>query len=347
MSNPSTSHFEILDGLRFLCAAWVVMSHFNVPQLHYFLNYFFIDSVSMQMQSFYILLFNGTMAVIAFFIISGFCIHLSHASGRQLKVSTFYLSRALRIGLPMAIAIGMSAFFPNGFKELKMVLWSLFCEIIYYAIYPILLVFFKKFGIISCVLIAYSLALTLVCFPDSAKGYFWTYGILGTAVLGLPIWMLGALLADRVKNYATIILFKHQWTCNFLRLVVLLLCFLNSYLHMHTVITYKYSMLVFSPICSAWLYSELSQEKSSWLLTKLGFLGVGSYSIYLIHKFTIPVLNYIYFPDFGAAQWVIYMIAVGILSVGFFFLIEKPAHLLALFIRKSSKVFATETVVLK
>jgi len=79
------------------------------------------------------------------FIISGFCIHYPYVSGREFSVSAFYISRLTRIAIPMLAAIGISLFLPHGYTSLEAVLWSLYCEIVYYTIYPLLRLMYSRF----------------------------------------------------------------------------------------------------------------------------------------------------------------------------------------------------------
>src|SRR5262245_19142466 len=81
--------------------------------------------------------FDGAAAVIVFFIISGICIHWP-VRDRPLDVRAYLARRFVRVGLPMVIAIlvALAAFGELGF--LDAVLWSLYCELIYYGLYPLL-----------------------------------------------------------------------------------------------------------------------------------------------------------------------------------------------------------------
>ena len=53
-------------------------------------------------------LFNGHLAVVVFFLLSGYVIHLPHARGKTLRPVEFWVRRLLRILLPLAVAMGLS-----------------------------------------------------------------------------------------------------------------------------------------------------------------------------------------------------------------------------------------------
>ena len=344
MHKTDKIHYGVLDGLRFISALWVVLSHQNVPQLHSLLGVFLSDDLATSVQTGYGLVFNGTLAVMVFFVISGFCIHLSHATGNPLNIPAFYLSRALRIGLPMLAAILLSKLFPQGYQEVKMVLWSLVCEIIYYAAYPLLLIAFRRFGFTACLSVSFAAALLLACFPDPAHGYFWAYGVPLTALLGLPVWILGALLAHWVKNETASPPFTAPSTVIQLRLLMLVIAVFTAYLHTHTTVTYKYTMLIFSPVCAFWVYAELVQKQPSKGFLHLATLGAGTYTLYLVHKIVVPMLTYFGLPNVGVFQVPVWLLVIALLSFVFYWLVEKPAHRLAAQAKKWTGATVAENV---
>jgi len=78
--------------------------------------------------------FDGIGAVIAFFIISGFVIHYPNKNGIP-NLKEFWIRRFVRIVIPLCIILPLGLLFDHPEKA---VVWSLFCELIYYAIYPFL-----------------------------------------------------------------------------------------------------------------------------------------------------------------------------------------------------------------
>ena len=87
----------------------------------------------------------GTPAVIVFFVISGFCIHLPYRGDGKMQVGRYYLRRYTRILIPVAAAVGIYrsvgqqfVFWGEHSILWQSPLWSLLCEEIYYALYPLL-----------------------------------------------------------------------------------------------------------------------------------------------------------------------------------------------------------------
>lgn len=324
MSNPSTravhsSYFSALDGIRFICAAWVMVSHVQLPTVMLW------NDIRLSLGPW----FNGGWAVMIFFVISGFCIHYSYHSGRPLAVGRFYMARAIRIVLPMLIAMMLSYLMTGGLHWLNFVLWSLYCEIIYYAIYPPLFLMFKKTGVVKPLVISYCCAFGLAAFPDQHNGYFWSYGLWGTALLGLPPWILGCTLAESMGRrrlnegpFSEVILL-------YLRLTILIIGILTLLLEVATPLKFKYSFLICSPLIYAWLYAELSSTRNSPMLEKLKGFGRASYSLYLVHIFSIPLIMVLAGGANQVQQWELRMAAVVVLATLFFVVVERPAHRLA------------------
>jgi len=99
-------HYPILDALRFVLAFWVVMSHFGVFPLFAGVNtsgWVVRDLARLWTTSTY-----GIPAVIGFFIISGFCIHLPYRQNTKLLVGRYYARRYIRILIPVACAVAIS-----------------------------------------------------------------------------------------------------------------------------------------------------------------------------------------------------------------------------------------------
>src|SRR4051812_16239854 len=87
-----------LDSIRFVCALWVALNHvgfFNRAASP--LPHFFQAAIGV--------LVNGPAAVIAFFVISGFCIHYPFRHGGSPFVPEYFCRRFIRIGIPMVIAM--------------------------------------------------------------------------------------------------------------------------------------------------------------------------------------------------------------------------------------------------
>lgn len=110
--NPLPKVIFGVDAIRFICAAIVVMGHFNVfPASFDGRDFGRMVEISVSLTK---ILWNGPAAVIVFFIISGFCIHYPQfrKGSDGLDIGSFYLKRFMRIGIPAAIVI--CVYIPSG-----------------------------------------------------------------------------------------------------------------------------------------------------------------------------------------------------------------------------------------
>jgi len=186
-----------IDSIRFVCALIVVLGHLGPPPLDA------LGSLGTLIEKGIAVAFNGPAAVIAFFIISGFCIHFPVANGpaRKMLVAAFYARRFIRIGLPVVAVLalyewaGVDARYPN-----FGVLWSIICEAVYYLIYPALLVAARSIGwrklLAATVVVAALTALILAFMLGISDNNYPAFGLF-TWIFGLPVWVSGCLLAER------------------------------------------------------------------------------------------------------------------------------------------------------
>src|SRR6201992_3926321 len=138
------SRYEIIDALRFILASWVAighLGHFPIFGKQAIGATGAIHSIDRFTHS----LIWGLPAVMAFFVISGFCIHMPFKQPGDIPILRFYLRRYIRVLAPVTVtAVLMIELFPEmhilGRDSIlwKSVLWSLVCEEIYYAVYPML-----------------------------------------------------------------------------------------------------------------------------------------------------------------------------------------------------------------
>lgn len=99
-------HYPIVDALRFVLALWVVMSQFGVFPL--FAGADQSTWLERTISHGWNTLAYGIPAVIGFFIISGFCIHLPFRDGEKLTVGPYYARRYIRILVPVSLALVVS-----------------------------------------------------------------------------------------------------------------------------------------------------------------------------------------------------------------------------------------------
>ena len=220
-------------------------------------------------------------------------------------------------------------------RWLNNVLWSVYCEIIYYAIYPLLRLLMARFG--SQPVLAASFVISwLFCLiiPDTGYGHIIAYGHLWTWLVCLPVWLCGCVLAEwlayacavpraveRISTWLGRRLSLARWGV-WAASSVLLVFGMEEWL------PFKYSLPVFGAGVLVWFLAEMRPpDKDSWLAR----WGSAGYSIYLIH----PIAESGGFGDpvwAGTAPllgWVLRIALVAGASALFYFLIEKPSHKLA------------------
>ncbi|MBA2350663.1 MAG: acyltransferase family protein [Burkholderiales bacterium] len=327
-----------LDSIRFVCALFVVIYHIGAAPI-------FGDSpdgLARVLTGLLREMFNGPAAVIVFFVISGFCIHYPHRNGAPVLLGAFYTRRLLRIGLPMLIVMWASEY--AGVQREVMqhgIVWSLIAEIIYYLIYPLLLILQRRFGwqrlIVVAFAIAWSLALAL---PDSGTQAFETlaepgdYAAYGSALnwlIGLPCWLLGCLLAERSDALPS------TYTANiwFFRLGIIAASYAAVILRWHlpgVSISYPWSLNVFAILAYFWLRREIVFSRRHAPLASLEWAGTWSYSLYLTHLPCALIAGKV-LATVGTGHAItdnLATLAAALLGAYLCFLvIERPAHRLA------------------
>ncbi|MES2586878.1 MAG: acyltransferase family protein [Pseudomonadota bacterium] len=325
-SVPQIPHLNAIDAIRCLCALYVMIGHIQPPltELPSALQVLLTLGVS-----------DGGWAVMIFFVISGLCIHLPYVSGKPFHTTGFLAARFCRIAIPLFCA-GLLSWVLQA--NLDKILWSLYCEMIYYLMYPFLRLLFARIGVLRVLLFAIPLALLTALLPDHNQGNFFFFegpvSWIATAVLGFPIWLLGCLLAQSVATKAQVQLLH----VGALRAFIIILGFglpilsflddvIPSFPNLFLLNT-KYSFLLFSPIIYWWLYAEIAQKHVGVFYRLLRPLGVGAYSIYLMHLLSIPMFIVAPINFNSYLNWMAIIFIALLMSTLFYFLIEKPSHLL-------------------
>jgi peptidoglycan/LPS O-acetylase OafA/YrhL len=247
-------YYPILDALRFVLAFWVAVGHFKMIPL-------FGDSNSgtglwhMFKRGWDTTVF-GTPAVIVFFVISGFCIHLPFRGTEKIDVLRYYLRRYTRILIPVAGALVV--YHLDG-KQMTLwgedsvlwhsPLWSLACEEIYYAMYPGLRWIRNRIG--WKILLGASFALSVPIAATHPHAVDWhVFGPLGTAMMLLPVWLMGCLLAEQSDSLVEVSPRVSIWGW---RLLAWLGCWTSEMMHFKLGISYTQTMVWFGVLAYFWL----------------------------------------------------------------------------------------------
>lgn len=314
---------EGLDTLRIVLAMWVVMSHIGFVPIK-----FASSPAGTIARGIYNNAFCGVAAVIVFFVISGFCIHFPYRHGQPLYLASYYARRHLRIWIPIAFAglIGSRAGF-GLYALYTAVLWSLIAEEIYYVIYPFLLRVRARVSWKMMIVVAYFGAYCVTFLYEGGEN-FHSPGIALTWILGLPCWLLGCALAEQFDS--TQAHDQAHWRLWAWRGAAWFLSSLASVLRFHGSIGYRWTLPIFALFAFAWLRAEIAGALGKGSPAMLERWGRASYSLYLTHLVAFAYLAGPTLPRTAdPLEWTIQIILILAACTAFFFLVEKPSHLIS------------------
>jgi peptidoglycan/LPS O-acetylase OafA/YrhL len=327
-TGSSNKWFYGVDSIRFVLAFIVMLSHFGnvyATALKQSSHALFRDAGYFLANA-----FDGTSAVIAFFIISGFVIHYPNKNGIP-NLTEFYIRRFLRILIPLAVILIIGNWFNHPEKT---VVWSLYCELIYYALYP----FLAKIGLSwkNKFLIAYTIAAVLICTLCSHdivaffkqtnadyQGYYWQLNWYLTWAIGLPCWLLGVLIANHIDDLKQAT-FKSVATYRVIVYALSCFCSIGKF-HLH--LSYILSMNIFALLIYKWIQTEIVYFKTKPANPVLEKMGKFSYSLYLCHPLLYVILTM--FISNNILTYPLIVLLTIASSYGFYLLVEKPGHKLA------------------
>lgn len=209
-------------------------------------------------------------------------------------------------------------------------LWSLACEEIYYAIYPALRWIRNRIG--WKILLGGSFALSVPIAATHPHAENWhVFGPLGTAMLLLPVWLMGCLLAEQSDSLVEVNSRVSIWGWRFL---AWLGCWTSEMMHFKLGISYTQTMLWFGVLAFFWLRSEIAHGKNHAPNRHLVAAGAWSYSLYLVHAQGGGFFERLHLPSLGGVpDWIMVMASSLLFSYLFYLLIERPSHKLARKIR--------------
>jgi peptidoglycan/LPS O-acetylase OafA/YrhL len=322
---PNNRRVRGLDTIRFFLALWVVFGHFGFLPLAIDKN----NVIGKIISGIYNNLFSGPAAVIVFFVISGFCIHYPFRHNQKLSLVPYFSRRHLRIWIPIlavnligsTVGIGLPVFQDS-------ILWSLLAEEIYYLIYPLLLLLRNKIGWPKILLLSY-VAAVLVILSNPTAGNYPSYGSYLNWILGLPCWLLGCCLAEKVDKLSSSSVRStvHIWRW---RLAAWFLSWLCSGLRFHSPVKYPWTLTLFAVFAFFWLGKEILHYQSHAPQPLFENAGKGSYSIYLVHILGPAIYTSLSLPVFThSITWLMMMIFTFFLCYIFYLTVEKPSHFMA------------------
>jgi peptidoglycan/LPS O-acetylase OafA/YrhL len=318
-----------VDSLRFVLAMIVFLSHLD-------------NAIAAYLKSFpHVLLrlagigvnhaWLGPGAVIGFFVISGFVIHYP-LIGTELNAKPFLVRRWVRVGIPLLV-VAIASSFIDRFDLIP--IWSLYCELVYYTIYPLLRRL--KISWTTQFLVAFVISLAVIgilargeinsMFAQQNLGYTGSYAVLGnmlTWIVGLPCWLLGVLVAERAHRGTQYVSRLKVWM---IRLVVWAIAVVLVGLKAHWFVSYLLTLNFFAFLIAWWFEKEVFFFRDHAAPRWLEFCGKFSYSLFLLHGISVSVV--VLFMDVTIATYFLYVLITLLISYVFYLLVEKPALILA------------------
>jgi peptidoglycan/LPS O-acetylase OafA/YrhL len=326
--SKAVQHVPGLDTIRLLCALIVALGHFS-PAVD--LTWLGLSSGQSRIVSgalFSVL--NGQAAVIVFFVLSGFVIHLPTVAGKSMGVAEFYARRWTRVGIPSIafVVLYLTLLGPPPKGEWnETVLWSIFCELAYYALYPWLL----RSGIaLRHWLMVATAGMLIVMIADwdmmASNGNYQVFGAELTWIVGFPVWLMGCLLAEYHQRAP---LLKASWIW-LIRLGLLVLAGVLLLARYHSPLPPQYtafpvSLTLFSVLAVIWLAIETRAFLARGSSPMLDRLGATTFSLYLSHWFVLQQFGDNRLPP----MLLLYCLGIAAAAALFYYTIEYPSHLLA------------------
>jgi len=279
-------------------------------------------------------LFNGPAAVIVFFVISGFCIHFPQRIHLHLKLEPYLCRRFSRIGIPAVIAILLSVWLGHDLSPPYFgIFWSIGCELVYYLIYPLLLMLRRSFGW-GAILVASSLLTVLMWATHvreihEAQHAYLAFGYM-TWLNGLPCWLLGCWLAENILD-AHAVSSRRIWVWRIL-IIGLSIALRIAKFHVASLFASNCITLnLFAFLICFWLRAEIAYHRTQPPSSILEWSGQWSYSLYLTHP-VAPILAGMLLPMPSVSTfkgWNFVIIASLAVAYAFYLLVESPSQKMA------------------
>lgn len=319
-----------LDGIRFVCALVVVLFHGTSPPiLAHLTRETLLERLALGL---YDAAFDGQAAVIVFFVVSGFCIHFPYASGKTFKATPFLMGRGIRILVPTAAYLLLLQLSSVRDPAATNILWSVWCELIYYFLYPGLRQLFQKTSVFAVLMASYAGAAGAACYAayfstSEWPGLFCAGGGSLTWLAGLPCWLLGCKLAEEMLTSKDSPLVSAATLRRF-RIGAYGLAFLAYLAMLRAHVPFFLSLHIFALFTYYWLRAELRWHQLHPANRILELLGTFSFSLYLTHVISKHMWDSV-FTAHGMTMWAGELCFILIIAYCFHLLVERPSHRLA------------------
>jgi peptidoglycan/LPS O-acetylase OafA/YrhL len=321
-----------MDSLRFILALIVLLSHLENPYVAALKAS--NNVVGKVLAAFLANAFSGIAAVIAFFIISGFVVHYP-VKDKPLNVRKFLIRRWIRVGIPLIIIVVATAYFD---KFVLIPIWSLYCELMYYTIYPILRRIKLSWTIKLRIAYLIQVLIILILCQNDIKSLifqkdfnyyatYWQTGSLLTWLIGLPVWLLGVVIAEKIGPLSIKLKNITYRELTFYRLAIFAASVILHALKFHFFLSDIIALNIFALLIVKWIEREIIYYQTHKSLFILEYSGKFSYSLYLCHGLCVYFLAS--FMDITIYNYPIFIALSLIIAYITYLLIENPAHKLA------------------
>lgn len=313
-------YYKVVDSIRFLAAFCVLLHHtFAVSY-----GCKWGEMVGLVLGC----VWFGPSAVIIFFVVSDFCVHAPHIGETAFPTSAFYIRRSVRLLLPLAAIVPLGTYMAVSYSPYGgWVTWSLLCEFVYYAAYPLVRIAIGSFLWRHILSVAYLTGFaSLWCSEHTSVVVL---QLLRDIFSNFPAWLLGCWVAEAACKQAPAGKFR---ICK-LRVCVCIGSFVIGFLHYAGIFSHHLLLMFYPLLLAPWLLAELRGDQTSQLLQGLAGFGKWSYSLYLVHPVVICAFTGLLLSHFGFLS-IIEREYVGLsvaLAFAYFFylIVEKPSHRLA------------------
>jgi peptidoglycan/LPS O-acetylase OafA/YrhL len=216
--------------------------------------------------------------------------------------------------------------FGSGSLLWRGVLWSLVCEEIYYAIYPLARWIRFRYGWKRLLSGTFALGIVgAMAFPNALDGTL--FGTIEMGVILYPIWLLGCVLVEESDRLPAVNSGLVIWKWRFSAWFGSWVC---EMVHFKGKLSLGRTLFCFGVLAYFWIRKELAYGKHKGPSGALAWAGMWSYSVYLMHVPAATIFAKLRIPDIGyAANWCIYYIFILTVSYVFYLCVERPSHKLA------------------
>jgi peptidoglycan/LPS O-acetylase OafA/YrhL len=228
----------------------------------------------------------------------------------------------------MATLLIARALGPGYIPALRGILWTVYAELAYYALYPLLLPFIFRFGIERVLALSLTISFSLIV-THPHEIYLFAFGPKLTWLFNAPLWLMGCYLAERRTQITDL---ASRFPINILRLGVIAYCYVSTLLANHMgayALGYTWTIWFFGAYCMLWLAAEMKKGTGKKTFVMLERFGLAGYSLYLMHMIAIHFVQTNLKDLTPLGYWLTTSIIIFALTWIFYRSVEWPAHKLA------------------